>query len=148
MLGAGLLKWVKAEIRALLAVNTANLPRVGLEGSLVVVDWRVVAFTMLAALLTGLLFGSIPALQTSRPNLASTLKEGGGRGGTGFRHNKARTLLVVTEVALAVVLLIGSALLIRTSLALNSVNPGFHAENVLTMEMSLRLTNTIPSRLP
>ncbi len=126
-----------AGIRALLSVNTANLPRVGLAGSLVVVDWRVVAFTMLAALFTGLLFGSIPALQTSRPDLAGTLKEGGGRGGTGFRHNKARTLLVVTEVALAVVLLIGSALLIRTSLALSAVNPGFHADNVLTLQMSL-----------
>ena len=126
-----------AGIRALLSVNTANLPRVGLEGSLVVVDWRVVAFTMLAGLLTGLLFGSIPALQTSRPDLAATLKEGGGRGGTGFGQNKARTLLVVTEVALAVVLLIGSALLIRTSLALTAVNPGFHADHVLTLQMSL-----------
>jgi putative ABC transport system permease protein len=126
-----------AGIRALLSVNTANLPRVGLEGSLVMVDWRVVAFTVLAALFTGLLFGSIPALQTSRPDLAGTLKEGGGRGGTGFRHNKARTLLVVTEVALAVVLLIGSALLIRTSLALSAVNPGFNADNVLTLQMSL-----------
>ena len=133
---AGLVLGV-AGIHALLAVNTANLPRVGLDGDLVAVDWRVVGFTILAALVTGLLFGSIPAFQTSRPDLAGTLKEGGGRGGTGFRQNKARTLLVVTEVALAVVLLIGSALLIRTSLALNAVNPGFHADHVLTLQMSL-----------
>ena len=124
-------------IRALLSVNTANLPRVGLDGSLVVVDWRVLGFTLLAALVTGVLFGLIPALQSSRPDLAATLKESGGRTGSGFRQNKARTLLVVTEVALAVVLLVGSALLIRTSMALASVNPGFDAAGVLTLRMSL-----------
>ena len=124
-------------IRALLSVNTANLPRVGVEGNLVGVDWRVLGFTVLAAAVTGILFGLIPALQSATPDLSSTLKEGGGRGGTGFRHNKARTVLVVTEVALAVVLLVGSALLIRTSLALGAVKPGFDAENVLTMRMSV-----------
>jgi putative ABC transport system permease protein len=125
-------------IRALLTVNTANLPRVGQQGApLVTADWRVLAFTILVAAFTGILFGLIPALQTSRPDLSSTLKEGGGRGGTGFRHNKARTILVVSEVALAVVLLVGSALLIRTSLALSAVKPGFNAENVLTMRMSI-----------
>jgi predicted permease len=123
-------------IRALLTVNTANLPRVGLQGDLVSADWRVLVFAIAAAGVTGILFGLIPALQTTRPDLASTLKESGGRGGTGFRHNKARTILVVSEVALAVVLLVGSALLIRTSLALGAVKPGFDAENVLTMRMS------------
>ena len=124
-------------IRALLTVNTANLPRVGQEGSLVGLDWRVLAFTILVAVATGLLFGLIPALQTSRPDLSATLKESSGRSGTGFRQNKARTLLAVSEIALAVVLLIGAALLIRTSIALGAVNPGFDAENVLTMRMSL-----------
>lgn len=124
-------------IRALLSVNTANLPRVGVEGALVGLDWRVLAFTILAAAVTGILFGLIPALQSSRPDLSATLKESGGRGGTGFRHNKARTILVVGEVALAVVLLVGSALLIRTSLALGAVRPGFDAGEVLTMRMSI-----------
>jgi putative ABC transport system permease protein len=124
-------------IRALLSVNTANLPRVGRDGSMVVVDWRVLAFTLLAALITGVLFGLIPALNASRTDLATTLKDAGGRGGSGFRHNKARTILVVTEVALAVVLLVGSALLIRTSMALSAVNPGFDPENILTLRMSL-----------
>ncbi len=124
-------------IRALLSVNTANLPRVGLEGSLVGVDWRVLAFTILAAGVTGILFGLIPALHSSRPDLSATLKESGGRSGTGLRQNKARTILVVSEVALAVVLLVGSVLLIRTSMALGAVKPGFDAENVLTMRMSL-----------
>jgi predicted permease len=124
-------------IRALLSVNTPNLPRVGREGSLVVVDWRVLAFTILAAAVTGILFGLIPALQTSRPDLSATLKESGGRSGTGLRHNKVRTILVLSEVALAVVLLVGSALLIRTSIALGAVKPGFDPENVLTMRMSI-----------
>ncbi len=124
-------------IRALLSVNTANLPRVGREGTLVIVDWRVLAFTILAAAATGILFGLIPALQASRTDLNASLKEGGGRSGTGLRHNKARTILVLIEVALAVVLLVGSALLIRTSLALGTVKPGFDVENVLTMRMSI-----------
>ena len=126
-----------AGIRGLLAVNTAGLPRVGKAGALVVADWRVLAFTVAIAMLTGILFGLIPALQSSRPDLASTLKESGGRGGSGMRHNKARTVLVVTEVALAMVLLVGSALLIRTSMALGAVNPGFDATNVVTMDMSI-----------
>ena len=124
-------------IRALLSVNTANLPRIGEEGALVGLDWRVLVFTILVAVATGLIFGLIPALQTSRPDLSATLKESSGRSGTGFRQNKARTLLAVSEIALAVVLLVGAALLIRTFLALGGVNPGFNADNVLTMRMSL-----------
>ena len=124
-------------IRALLSVNTADLPRVGEDGALVVLDWRILAFTVLAAVVTGILFGMIPALQASRPDLSAALKEGGERSGTGFRHNKARTMLVVGEVALAVVLLMGAALLIRTSVALSAVKPGFDTGNVLTMTMSL-----------
>jgi predicted permease len=124
-------------IRALLQVNTAGLPRVGEAGAAVGVDWRVMAFAFLVSLLTGIVFGLIPALQSSKTDLTTTLKESSGRSGTGFRQNKARSVLVVTEVALALVLLIGSALLIRTAMALGRVNPGFDATNVLTMRMSL-----------
>ena len=126
-----------AGIRALLSVNTADLPRVGEDGALVGIDWMVLAFTLLVSVGTGVLFGLIPALQSAKADLTSTLKEGGGRSGTGFRQNKARSLLVVTEVALALVLLVGSALLIRTAVSLARVNPGFDANNVLTMRMSL-----------
>ena len=124
-------------IRALLAVNTAGLPRVGEFGSMVAVDWRVVGFAFGVSLVTGILFGLIPAFQSSRTDLTTTLKESSGRSGTGFRQNKARAILVVTEVALALVLLIGSALLIRTAVALTRVDPGFDPTNVLTMRMSL-----------
>jgi putative ABC transport system permease protein len=124
-------------IKALLSVNTAGLPRVGEFGAAVGVDWRVVGFAFAISLGTGVLFGLIPALQSSKTDLTSTLKESSGRSGTGFRQNKARSILVVTEVALALVLLIGSALLIRTAINLTRVDPGFDASNVLTMRMSL-----------
>jgi len=124
-------------IRALLSVNTAGLPRIGQDGALVGLDWRVVAFTIAISLGTGIIFGLIPALQGSRADLGLTLKESGARSGTGVRQNKTRSVLVIVEVALAVVLLVGSALLIRTSVALRSVDPGFDTTNVLTMRMSL-----------
>ena len=124
-------------IGALLRINTAGLPRVGKDGALVVADWRVLAFTIAAAAITGILFGLIPALHSSRPDLSATLKESGGRGGSGMRQNKMRTVLVIGEVALAVILLVGSALLIRTSIALGAVNPGFDSNNVVVMSMSV-----------
>ncbi|MEP6594109.1 MAG: FtsX-like permease family protein, partial [Acidobacteriota bacterium] len=126
-----------AGIRALLSVNTADLPRVGEYGALVGLDWRVAAYTVGVSLFTGILFGLIPALQSSRADLTTTLKESSGRSGTGFRQNKARSVLVVVEVALALVLLIGSALLIRTAVALGHVDPGFDSGHVLTLRMSL-----------
>ena len=139
-LGGGLLGlfvgW--AGIRALLSVNTAGLPRVGENGALVGLDWRVVAFTFGISLATGIIFGLIPALQSSKTDLTTTLKESAGRSGTGFRQNKVRSVLVVAEVALALVLLIGSALLIRTAIALGRVDPGFDTHNVLTLRMSLK----------
>ncbi|HJR58654.1 MAG TPA: ABC transporter permease [Vicinamibacterales bacterium] len=127
-----------AGIRALLSINTAGLPRVGENGGLVSLDWTVVAFTVAVALATGLIFGLIPALQSSKSDLTTTLKESAGRSGTGFRQNKVRSVLVVVEVALALVLLIGSALLIRTAVALGRVDPGFDTHNVLTLKMSLK----------
>jgi predicted permease len=127
-----------AGIRALLSINTAGLPRVGADGDMVSLDWRVVAFTIGMSLATGVLFGLIPALQSSKSDLTSTLKESAGRSGTGFKQNKIRSILVVVEVALALVLLVGSALLIRTAMALSTVDPGFDTHNVLTMRMSLK----------
>ncbi len=124
-------------VRALLAINPGNIPRIGEHGTAVTLDWRVLAFTLAVALLTGILFGLIPALEATRSDLSATLKESGGRTGTSFRQNKARSVLVVSEMALALILLIGAALLIRTFLALRSVDPGFNAHNVLTMQMSL-----------
>ena len=99
--------------------------------------WRVMGIALAVSIGTGILFGLIPALHGSRTALSETLKESGGRSGSSFRHNKSRSMLVVAEMALALVLLVGTALLIRTSLALGAVQPGFDASNVLTMRMSL-----------
>jgi len=124
-------------MRALLSINTAGLPRIGEQGGLVGVDWRVVTFTVLVSVGTGILFGIVPALQSSRTDLNAALKDSTAQSGAVFRHNKARSILVVVEVALALLLLVGSALLIRTLVALRNVNPGFDPSHVLTMRMSL-----------
>ncbi len=124
-------------IRALLSVNTADLPRVGIDGGLVSLDWRVLLFTLVITLLTSLIFGVLPAWRSARTDLSATIKESASRSGSGFRQNKARTILVVTEVALAVILLVGAGLLIRTAIAIYAVKPGFDTKNVLTMRMSL-----------
>jgi putative ABC transport system permease protein len=124
-------------LRALLAESPGDIPRIGEQGAAVSIDWRVLVFTLGISLFTGVLFGLFPAIGASRPDLNSTLKESSNRTGTGFRQSKARSLLVISEISLALVLLIGAALLIRTLIAIRQVNPGFDAHNVLTMEMSL-----------
>ena len=124
-------------IRALLALNPGNIPRVGINGDAVGVDLRVLAFTAIVSIVTGLVFGLFPALRAARVDLSTTMKESAGRSGTGFRQNKTRAILVVSEVALALILLVGAALLIRTYIALRAVDPGFDAQRVLTMRMSL-----------
>ncbi|HEV2326247.1 MAG TPA: ABC transporter permease [Terracidiphilus sp.] len=126
-----------AGVRALLAVSPAGLPRVGEHGADIGLDWRVLIFTLGVSVLTGVLFGLFPAIGASRPDLSSALKESSNRSGTGFRQGRARALLVISEVSLALVLLIGAALLIRTYIALRNVDPGFDAHDVLTLEMSL-----------
>ena len=85
------------------------------------------AFTIAVSLLTGLVFGLFPALHASRVDLNTTIKESSGRSGSGFRQNRARAVLVVSEMGLALVLLVGAALFIRTFVALRAVNPGFDA---------------------
>ena len=124
-------------VRGLLSLNPGDVPRVGEHGSAVALDWRVLAFTLGVSVITGILFGLIPAFNASRTDLNLTLKESGLRSGSGVRQNKARAILVVTEMVLALVLLVGAALLIRTFSVLRNVDPGFDAHNVLTMEMSL-----------
>ena len=124
-------------IRSLLAINTAGLPRIGENGAQVGLDLPVVGFTAVVAVVTGIFFGLAPALQSSKHDLSTALKEGGGRSGTGHSRNRFRSALVVGEVALALVLLIGSALFIRTWIALQSVDPGYNVSNILTTRMSM-----------
>ena len=104
--------------------------------AIVKIDATVLAFTFVTSLLTGLLFGVIPAFRTAKLNLSDALKEGA-KGSEGTFRNRTRSLLVVFESALAVVLLIGAGLLIRSLVALQNTNPGFDANNVLTMRIDL-----------
>ncbi|MFN0119752.1 MAG: ABC transporter permease [Blastocatellia bacterium] len=98
---------------------------------------RVVIFTTLVSLLTGILSGLVPAWQATRTSLNETLKEGGGRSGAAAGGNRARGALVVAEIALSLVLLVGAGLLMRNFLGLLQSNPGFDPDNVLTMGVSL-----------
>jgi len=127
-------------IRALLALNTVGYSRIGDRGSAVTADWRVLSFTVVVSFATGILFGLFPALQASRRDLSEALKENFGHSAAVFRRNKVRSALVVAEVTLAMILLIGAGLLIRTFVALRSVNPGFETQHVLTMQISLSAT--------
>src|SRR6266853_1424414 len=126
-----------AGVRFLLAINPGSIPRIGEDGSAVTVDLNVLLFTLGVSVLTGLLFGLVPAISASRKSLAAVLNESNNRAGVGFRSGKVRSLLVVSEMALALVLVIGAALLIRTFMNLQSVDPGFDTHNVLTMAMSI-----------
>ncbi len=134
-------------VRLLLRINPGNIPRISETGPSVGLDLNVLLFALGVSVLTGILFGLIPAIVASRPNLAAILNEGSSRSGTSFRQGKVRSILVVSEVALALVLVIGAALLIRTFRKLGEVDPGFTTHNVLTMTMSVsgdRFQTTAP----
>ncbi|HEY7179984.1 MAG TPA: ABC transporter permease [Blastocatellia bacterium] len=120
----------------LLKLAPQDLPRM----SDVTLDGRALAFTAAVTLLTGVIFGIVPALQASRPNLSETMNEMG-RGSTeGRRRQFVRGALVVTEVASALVLLVGAGLLIKSFWRLQNVDPGFNPAGALTMSVSLPRT--------
>ena len=99
-------------------------------------DWRVLAFTFAASVLTGILFGLAPALQMSRADLNESIKEVGRGASASLRQKRFRQALIIVEVALSVVLLTGAGLLFRSFLHLQSVNTGFGAQQVLTARLS------------
>jgi putative ABC transport system permease protein len=101
------------------------------------IDATVLGFTLLISLLTGVLFGLAPALRTMKLNLSESLKEGNRGSGEGAQRNRTRSVLVVLESAVAVLLLIGAGLLVRSLVQLQNVSPGFDAHNVLTMNVQL-----------
>jgi predicted permease len=125
-------------IRALMAMRPGHIPRI--EGA-VALNTPVLLFTLILAISTGLLFGMAPALTgVTRLKDSAALIAGGVRSGVSRGQRRARSFLVIAEIALALVLLTGAGLLIRTFWALRTVDPGFDAHNVLTMEMSVEGT--------
>jgi predicted permease len=117
-------------VRVLVAALANSLPR----SEEIALDGHVLFYTLGVSVLTGIAFGLIPALKMLRPDTHETLKEGG-RGSSGARH-RTQSVFVVVEMAMAVVLLIGAGLMIRTLSALGNVNPGFEPHNVLTFSIS------------
>ena len=115
---------------ALKSIVPGNIPRLDESG----IDLRVLSFTMLVSFLTGIVFGLAPALQASRLDLNESLKEGE-RGSTGSRH-RLRGALVIGEIAVALVLLIGAGLMLKSLWRLQSVDTGFDTKNLLTMQLS------------
>jgi len=129
--GAGGVALAVWGVRVLVALAPAALPR----REEIAVDGAVLFFTLAMALVTSALFGLIPAMQASRVQVSDALKEGSrGTGGAG-RH-RLRSALVVVEVALALVVVIGASLLIRSFIKLQGVDPGFRVENIVAMDLS------------
>ena len=120
-------------INILIALSPGNIPRIG-EASL---DVRVLGFTLGLSLLTGIIFGLAPALNASNPDLNESLKECGKNPGPGAGGGRLRSLLMIFEVSVALILLIGAGLMIKSFLRLQQVNPGFNPERVLTVELAL-----------
>src|SRR5712671_4521339 len=120
-------------IQLLVALSPSDIPRL----KEINLDSYVLGWTLLISLLTGLVSGLAPALQISKPNLNDTLQEGGRRDDSGATRHRVRNLLVVAEVAVALVLLTGAGLLFKSFVHLQQVNPGFNSQNVLTMRLAL-----------
>ena len=128
--GVLLAKWL---IAALNVLSQEQLPRL----QAVTLDGRILLFTLALTLLTGVLFGLAPALQAGQLDLNEVLKEGGRSGGTSRRQRRLRDALVIAEVALALVLLVGAGLLMRSFWKLQQTDPGFNSEHVLTASLTL-----------
>ncbi len=132
--GAGLgLFFANSITGALLALMPAEIPRV----HTIDLNPSVLAFAIGLALVTGLFFGIVPALVASRTNVNATLREGGRSGMQGREHNRMRSALVVVEVSLAMILLVGAGLLLRSFQRVLETDPGFQPEHVLTASLSL-----------
>ncbi len=120
-------------IRALVALSPASIPRV----ATVTIDARVALFLLAVTVFTGAIFGLAPAMRASAGNLTDILKDGGRGGSDGLSRNRLRNFLVASEFSLALILLIGAGLMVRSFFALQSIDPGFNPNRVLSMAVSV-----------
>ncbi|HEV8133404.1 MAG TPA: ABC transporter permease [Pyrinomonadaceae bacterium] len=123
----------KIGIDVLLRLIPEDFPRLGL----VKIDWRVLGFTLALSLITCLVFALVPAWQASKPDLHATLEQSGRTSGPGANRLRFRQLLVVFQVSMAVMLVIAAGLLIKSFWRLRSVDPGFQAEHVVKLDLTL-----------
>ena len=130
LIGLGLSVWL---LKLLIAISPANSPRVAEIG----IDWRVFIFALGVTILSGLVFGLIPALHTSRPDLNETLKESGRQGGPGSSRNRVGSFFIVSEIALSFILLASAGLLIKSFINLRRIDPGFTPNNVLAFRLAV-----------
>ncbi|HZS28193.1 MAG TPA: ABC transporter permease [Candidatus Angelobacter sp.] len=128
-------------VRLLLALSPGNLPRLNdpdhALGAVALLDWRMLVFLIGISLFTGLLFGLLPAIRVSHFDVNASLKESSSRSGTGFKHSRVGGLLVMGEIGLAVLLLAGATLMIRTFASLRAMDPGIDPNNVLTLRTAI-----------
>ena len=120
-------------VRGLVLAAPASIPRLDAVG----IDARVLGFTLCVTLMTGLLFGLVPALHAARPDLSGALSDGGRSGTAGVARHRVRRALVAAQVALALVLVTGAGLLVQSFLRLRQVDPGFRPERLLTARIEL-----------
>ncbi len=130
LIGLGLSVWL---LKVLIAISPADSPRIGEIG----IDGRAFVFALGVTVLAGLLFGLVPALHMSRPDLNETLKESGRQGATGASRNRVGSFLIVSEIALSFILLTSAGLLIKSFINLRRTDPGFTADNVLALRLAV-----------
>ncbi len=130
--GLGLLLAMWA-VDGLAAIGPQDIPRLNEIG----LDRWVLLFTFAVSVATGLIFGLVPALQASKPNLTEVLKDGARGATSSLRNNRIRSILVTTEIALSLLLLVGAGLMLRSFIRLQQVDPGFRTDNILTLNLSL-----------
>ena len=130
LIGLGLSVWL---LKLLIAISPPNTPRLDEIG----IDWRVFLFALGVTILAGLVFGLVPALHTSRPDLNETLKESGRQGAASGSRNRVGRFLIVSEIALSFILLASAGLLIKSFINLRRIDPGFNPDKVLALRLTL-----------
>jgi putative ABC transport system permease protein len=123
-------------VREVLAISPTELPRIGTNGIPITLSWKVFVFTLSVSVVAGVLSALVPAINASRENFGVLLKQGISESGMALQRGQRRSVLIVVQISLSLVLLVGAGLLMRTFVSKRAVNRGFNEENVITVSMS------------